>query len=109
MNPSGIRPVEFKALIAPDEVEKVTKGGIIVPEQAQERQQYAATTGRIVAVSPFAFNYVSSEEWEASGQQKPKPGDKVLFAKFAGARVKGIDGKDYQLVNDKDIGSVIEE
>jgi co-chaperonin GroES (HSP10) len=31
----------------------------------------------------------------------------VLFAKYAGTTVKGRDGKEYRLVNDKDLGAVL--
>jgi hypothetical protein len=54
-----------------------------------------------VALSPLAFSYEDAE-WE-----KPKPGDKVMFAKFAGAAVKGKDGLDYRIINDKDVSAVL--
>ena len=104
-NLTGIYPTEFKVLILPDPVEEVTKGGIIVPTSKAEADKYATIEGRIVAVSHLAFTYATAEEW---GDNKPKPGDRVIFAKYAGVRHKAKDGQEYLLVNDKDIVAVIE-
>lgn len=102
-NPSGISPTEFKVLVEPKAVEEKTAGGIILPDQKKESDKYATTEGRIVAVAPLAFTYAREEEWE--GQPKPAVGDWVIFAKYAGLRVTGNDGKDYLLLNDKDIAA----
>lgn len=102
MNESGIRPVEYKVLIKPIEVEEKTQGGIILPEQAREREAYAQQKGVLVAVSPNAF---TDPEW----LDPPKVGDFVLYDKFAGAIVKGQDAVEYRLINDKEIGAVIHE
>lgn len=106
-NPAGISPIEYKVLIAPNDVENKI-GNIFIPETTQDREKYAQVIGTIVAVSPFAFTDFNDCEWVMSGLEKPGPGSRVLYAKYAGVRVKGNDGKDYLLVNDKDIGAVIE-
>lgn len=101
-NAVGIRPVEFNVLVRQAKVEDVTKGGIIIPDVAQDRLQAAAVEGEIIAVSPLAFTY---EDWP--DEMKPKIGDRVFFAKYAGMKVKGKDGEDYLILKDKDICSVI--
>jgi co-chaperonin GroES (HSP10) len=108
-NPSGIKPTEFKVLIAPKEVaEKI--GSLYLPEETKDKEKYATMEGTIVAVSPLAFSYASADEWAAAGAEKPKPGDPVIFAKYAGVRIKSKkDGKDYLLVNDKDVAAGFEE
>lgn len=103
-NESGIFPVEYKIVIAPIEVNEKTKGGIIIPDETKERDQFAQMKGTLVAVSPHAFTY---EDWKGNESSKPKPGDTVLFAKYAGAVVDGKDGKKYRIVNDKDVCAVI--
>lgn len=105
-NATGISPTEFKVLILPDPVEETTKGGIIVPIAKAESDKYATIEGRIIAVSHLAFNYATAKEW---GDAKPKPGDRVIFAKYAGVRHKAKDGQEYLLVNDKDIVATIED
>lgn len=101
-NPSGIYPTEFKVLILPTPIEEKTKGGIILPDESKEREQFAQAEGELIAVSPLAFSY---DDWKDA--DPPKPGDRVLFAKYAGAHVKGKDGKEYRLINDKDIGALL--
>src|SRR3990167_9491861 len=101
---SGIIPTEFKVLLLPDTVEERTAGGIIKPAERVERDQYAAMEGVIIPASPLAFTY---ENWP-EGARKPQVGDRVIFAKYAGATVEGRDGVKYRLVADKDIGAVLE-
>ena len=102
-NPSGINPTEFKVLIAPVEVtDKI--GSIFIPDEHKDRAQFAQMEGTLVALAPLAFTY---DKWEGCEDQKPKPGDKVLFAKFAGFAHKGKDGKTYRVVSDKDVSAVL--
>lgn len=103
-NESGIKPTEYKVLISPVKVEEKTKGGIFLPDEHKDREQFAQMEGVLIAVSPLAFTY--SDEWGMT--PTPQPGDKVLFAKFAGANVKGMDGKDYRIVNDRDVAAVLD-
>ena len=102
-NPSGILPTEYKVLIRPRAVDEKTKGGIIIPDASKEREQFAPMEGESSAVSPLAFTYY---DWKTA--QPPKAGDRVLFAKFAGAVVKGKDGVEYRLANDKDVTAVLQ-
>jgi co-chaperonin GroES (HSP10) len=104
-NTSGIVPTEFKVLILPKEVEEVTKGGIILAKQTTETEKYATIEGEIIAMSHLAFTYATADEW---GNNKPRPGQRVIFAKYAGVRHKAKDGKEYLLVNDKDIVATVE-
>jgi co-chaperonin GroES (HSP10) len=102
-NNSGILPVEYKVLIEPIEVQNKI-GSIYIPDETKERDQFAQMKGILVAASPLAFTY---DDWKEHGDSKPKPGDTVLFAKYAGAVVDGKDGKKYRLANDKDIAAVL--
>lgn len=103
VNPSGIMPTEYKVLIAPKITEEKSKGGIILPDTTKERDQHAQMEGVIVAVSPLAFSY---DNWKEDSRP-PQVGDRVLFAKYAGALVTGRDGVDYRIVNDKDVAAVL--
>lgn len=103
---SGLEPVEYKVLVRPVEVTKeiTFASGVKLyrPDDVQEREQHAAMEGEVVSISPFAFSY---EEWPA-GARKPQAGDTVVFARYSGLIVKGADGIDYRLMNDKDIMAV---
>ncbi len=104
-NTSGIDPIEYRVLVLPEVVEEKTAGGIFLPEQAQDKEKWAQMKAQLVAVSEHAFSY--EPDW--SNGTKPVPGDKVLLAKYAGVNVRGRDGVEYRIVNDKDITAKIEE
>ena len=103
----GIEPVEYKVVIRPVEVKKeipLGKNGfkLALPDQVVEQDQHAAIEGEIIAISPFAFSY---EEWP-KGAAKPKVGDTAIFARYSGNTLKGNDGVDYRIMNDKDVIAV---
>lgn len=105
INPTGIKPVEFKVLIRVDDIDNQTQGGLWIPDTALDRQQMAHDRGTLVAVSDMAFL-----EWEGL---IPKEGDSIIFNKYAGSVIhfeeKGTrDRQQYRLCNDKDICAVIE-
>jgi co-chaperonin GroES (HSP10) len=102
-HPCGLDPVEFNVIIEQDAVEEVTKGGLHLPTQTQEKEKNMATRGTIVAVSPLAFTY---DEWP-EGSRKPGVGARVAFVQHAGAFIEGRDGKKYRVVKDKDIVAVL--
>lgn len=108
MNPSGINPTEYKVLVKPKPVEAKI-GSIIIPVSKQDSDKYATVEGRIVAASPLAFTYASEAEWAAANAVKPKPGDAILYAKYAGVWIRGKDGQEYLLINDKDICALIND
>lgn len=98
MNKSGIQPVEYKVLIKPEVVETKTAGGLYLPDQTKDKDQMAQVKGILVAIGGNAF-----EDWNGA----PQIGDNVYFAKYAGYVVKGEDGEEYRITNDKDICAVI--
>lgn len=99
-NESGIIPLDVKVLVKPDEA--VTKiGSIHIPQTAADKAKYAGTEATLIATGPNAF-----KEWGAGNG--PKPGDRVLFAQYSGARQKGKDGDDFIIMNDEDLICVIE-
>lgn len=101
LNPSGMSPCDVKVLVRPDPVEETTKGGIILASTTQEKAKYAGTKATVIATGPNAF-----KEW--GPENGPKPGDRVLYAQYSGARHKGLDGEDYVVLNDEDLIALIE-
>ena len=100
----GFEPVEYNVLIAPEEVETKTAGGIILVDNTKETEQTAQVRGVLVAASPLAFNF---DEWPENAPPRPKPGDHVIFAKYGGTIIKGDDGRDYRMCKDKDVCAVV--
>jgi chaperonin GroES len=103
MNGSGIKPVGYNVLVKPDEVEKKTKGGIILPETKLEKDEFGRMEGTLVAASPMAF---ANSDWPAS-EPKPQVGNRVIFSRYAGSEVTGKDGSKYWLMKDESIVGVM--
>lgn len=102
----GFDPVEYKVIVAPKVSEAVTKGGIFLPDEVKDMEGVAEVWGRLVAVSPLAFNF---DQWPEDGPPRPKPGDMVLYGKYAGSLITGDDGREYRIMHDKDICAVKRE
>ena len=101
-NDSGLKPVEYKVLIKPVKVEEKTKGGIYMPETAQDKEKFAVIKGQLIATGSIAF---TDPHW---GEATPKIGDMVMYDRYAGGLVKGDDGDEYRLINDKEISAILE-
>ncbi len=93
-----LRPLHDRVIIKRLEEEKMSAGGIVIPDSAAEKpvrgEVIAAGTGKILEdgkVRPIAV----------------KAGDKVLFGKYSGTEVK-IDGEDLLVMREEDLLAVIE-
>lgn len=106
-NTSGCTPIGDKILIKPDIFLEQSEGGVFMPDQFKERMQLSTQSGVIVAVGDDAFTW-SADRMRPFGGYKPKVGDRVYFERYAGAEVQGDDAQDYRLIEDKQIGAVIE-
>ena len=93
-----IKPLGDRVLVKRSEI-KMTKGGILLPETAQEKPRQ----GEIVAVGPGKF--------DDKGQLKAmnvRIGDTVLFSSYAGTEVKTEDGQtDFLIMSEEDILGVL--
>jgi len=118
MNRSGITPILDRVLVLPDEIEEKTDGGIIIAPQVQEQHQMAQATGTFIEAGPDAFIHstiyvetIVNGGWKMTERRidrwnpeyVPKPGDRVQFAKYGGLVNIGEDGKEYRILNDRDI------
>ncbi len=100
----GMRPTEYNVIIAPARASE-KYGSIHKPDEYRESEEMAMQVGRIVALSPLAFNY--EDKWPEGA--KPKVGDIVWFARYAGALIEAaFDGNSYRMVKDKDIAAIID-
>jgi co-chaperonin GroES (HSP10) len=104
LNHTGIVPTEYNVLVRIDRTEEKTVGGIILPEEKQDRDQAFCLYGMMIDASPHAFSY---ENWSGHEDKMPKVGDRVMIAKAAGLYVNDLgDGEKYRLLKDKDIIAV---
>ncbi len=93
-----IRPLNDRVLVKRLDEEVMTKGGIIIPDSAQEKP----AEGEIVAVGPGKMD--DKGKRVAVGV---KAGEKVLFSKYGGTEIK-IEGEDYLIMREDDILGVVE-
>jgi chaperonin GroES len=96
---ASFRPLHDRVVVKRVKEEEKTKGGIIIPETAQEKPQ----EGEVIAVGPGARD----EDGERI-EMDVKVGDKILFGKWSGTEVK-IDGEDLLIMKESDIMGVIEQ
>lgn len=99
-NEAGLVPAGHRILVKMDEAERTTSGGIVIPEEAAEREEMSGTRAIVIAVGESAW-----ADQRVSGKWA-KPGDRVLIAKFAGQLWKRR-GVKYRVINDLDLVAVI--
>lgn len=102
----GMKPTEYNVIIATAKAGEKS-GSILKTDEYRESEEMAMQVGRIVAMSPLAFNY---DQWKDFEDAKPKVGDIVWFARYAGALIEAaFDGQSYRMVKDKDVAAIIVE
>ena len=97
------QPTGWRILILPFKMKEKTKGGIIMGHDALEKQQVASQCGNVLAVGPHAYQ---DKERFPNGPWC-KVGDWVMFARYAGSRIK-IEGGEVRLLNDDEVLAKIE-
>lgn len=93
-----LKPLGGRVVIKALEREEKTNTGIYLPDTAKEKPQ----EGKVLAVGPG--------ERDEDGERIPvelKPGDRVLFQKYAGTEFK-LDGEEYLILSEKDVLAVLE-
>ena len=94
-----LKPLHNYVLLERIEESSKTAGGIIIPDNAREKP----ARGRVIAVGDGAFF-----EDGARIPMTVKPGDIVMFAKWASsANEIKIDGKDYIIIKETDILGIL--
>ena len=95
----NLKPLHDRVLVERVEQEDRTKGGIIIPDTAQEKPM----EGKVISVGGGARN--------ENGQVVAldvKKGDRILFGKWSGTEVK-IDGQELLIMKESDIMGIIEK
>ena len=92
-----LKPLADRVVIKMVEAEETTKSGIILTGAAKEKPEVA----EIIEVGPGGM--VDGKEVVMN----VKPGDKVIYSKYAGTEVK-IDGQELIIVRQSDILATVE-
>jgi len=96
------QPTGWRILILPFQMGEKTKGGILMGQDTLEKQQVASQCGNVLAMGPDCYrdkNRYKQGPW-------CKVGDWVMFARYAGSRIK-IEGGEVRLLNDDEILATI--
>lgn len=99
----GLRATGFAMIVAVAPVAEQSRGGIFIPDAVREKDKLTGVQGRIVSKSPACFDHGQF------GDAVPQVGDVVQFAKLAGVMTTGADGREYRIIQDKDVMAIVEE
>ena len=88
-----LKPLDDRVVVEPLDAEETTKGGIVLPDAAQEKPQ----RGKVLAVGPGRL-LDSGERCAIS----VSVGDEVLFGKYGGTDIE-VDGDDVKILRESDI------
>jgi chaperonin GroES len=93
----NIQPLNDRVVIKRMEEERLSAGGIVIPDTATEKP----IKGEVVAVG-------EGKLLDNGSVRKPsvKKGDKVLFGKYSGTEVK-LNGTEYLVVREDDIFAIL--
>ena len=94
---SNIKPLYDRVVIKRVEEEKLSAGGIVIPDSATEKP----IKGSVIAVGDG-----KALDNGTVRAPKVKVGDQVLFGKYSGTEVK-LDGTDYLVVKEDDIFAIL--
>jgi chaperonin GroES len=95
----NIRPLHDRIIVKRMEEERMSAGGIVIPDSATEKP----IKGEVIAVG----NGKHLENGDIRSLDL-KAGDKVLFGKYSGTEVK-VDGEDLLVMKEDDVMAVIED
>ncbi|MDD7463121.1 MAG: co-chaperone GroES [Anaerococcus sp.] len=90
-----LQPIGKRIVIKKVEAEKTTSSGIVLPQSAQEKPQYA----EVVAISEDVIN-------DEEVKSVLEVGDKVIYSQYSGTDVK-LDDEEYIVIKYEDVLAVV--
>ena len=96
------QPTGWRILVLPFKMGEKTKGGILMGQDSLEKQQVASQCGNVLARGPDCYR----DKRRYKQGSWCKVGDWVMFARYAGSRIK-IEGGEVRLLNDDEILATI--
>lgn len=92
-----LKPLADRVVVEPAPADEVSKGGIILPDTAQEKPQQGTVAALGEGKISDSGNLV---------KMTLKVGDKILYGKYSGTDVT-IDGTDYLIMRENDILAIL--
>jgi len=93
----NLKPLSDRLVVEAVEQKDHTDSGLFLPETAKEKPQ----EGKVVAAGPGARN----KDGERIAMDV-KVGDRVLYAKYAGANIK-LQDKEYLILKENDVLGIV--
>jgi len=98
MTKLNIQPMFDNVLVKPLQAEETLPSGIILPDSAKEKPQM----GEVMAVGPGG-----TDDKGNPVKIVVKVGQRVMYKKWGGNEIK-VDGKEWMLVEQKDILAIVQ-
>jgi chaperonin GroES len=107
-----IRPLHDWAVVKQSSGEERTSGGLYIPDSAKEKPQ----EGEVIAIGEGRWKAKDEENFRSSKKKGPeekvfvkttlKPGDKILYEKYAGSKVT-VNGEEFVLVREENVLGIL--
>jgi len=98
------KPAGYSMLIALPEAEVKTEGGILLPEDAAEKEALATILGFVLKMGPDCY----SDKDRFPNGPWCKEGDWVLFRSYSGTRFK-VFGQEFRMITDDTVQAVVDD
>lgn len=95
-------PVGYKMLVIKPEIESMTEGGILKPNEFLRREEAGAVVGLVLKQGDMCYK----DEVKFPTGAWCKEGDFVLIGAYRGSRFS-VDGKEFVIINDDMIEGVV--
>ncbi len=107
-----IRPLHDWAVVKQSSGEERTSGGLYIPDSAKEKPQ----EGEVIAIGEGRWKSKDDDTFRSSkkkGSEEKvfvkttlKPGDKILYEKYAGSKVT-VNGEEFVLVREENVLGIL--
>lgn len=94
----NLKPLDDRIVVKPNEAEKTTASGLVIPDTAKEKPQ----EGTVVAVGPGRWS-------DDNAKYTPldiKVGDVVLYSKYGGTEI-AHKGDDLLILSSRDVLAIV--
>ncbi len=107
-----IRPLHDWAVVRQSSGEEKTAGGLYIPDSAKEKPE----EGEVIAIGEGRYKSKDEDKPRAKSKKADeekvfvkttlKPGDKILYEKYAGSKVT-INGEEFVMVREENVLGIL--
>ncbi len=103
-------PVGWRVLLRCYEPPTTTSGGMIIPAEVLESEEYLSYVGQIVAMGSECYKAVSRSGIDMSNiDPKPEVGDWIMYGTYGGQTIRTKTGTKYLMMNDDSIMGIVDD